>query len=288
MKLLRFGKLGFERPGILNSNGEIVDISRFTTDYDPSFFEEGRFDTLSSWLQENKDSLPVIPASTRLGSPITRPGKIICVGLNYSDHAKESGSEVPKEPLLFSKAVTALNGPNDPIEIPHGSVQTDWEVEIAFVVKKRAKYVEEAESLAYIAGYCILNDVSEREFQKDHCGQWVKGKSHDTFAPLGPYLVTVDEIPNVQNLDMRLDVNGERMQTGNTRNMIFKIPFLLSYISQFMTLAPGDIVSTGTPPGVGMGRKPPVYLKPGDVVELAIGGLGTQRQSVIAYTPLIH
>lgn len=288
MKLFRVGKPGCERPGVMNSKGDIVDVSDFTKDFDPSFFESNRLVALNAWMQENQESAPKFPLDQRIGAPISHPGKILCVGLNYSDHARESGSEVPKEPLLFSKATTALNGPYDPIEIPRDSIKTDWEVELAFVIGKRAKYVEEAEAMSYIAGFCLMNDVSEREFQKDHCGQWIKGKSHDTFAPVGPFLATPDEIPDPQNLAMRLDVNGQRMQTGNTRNMIFRVAFLLSYISRFMTLAPGDIVSTGTPPGVGMGRKPEVYLKPGDVIELEIEGLGRQRQQVIAYSPSIR
>ncbi len=282
MKLVRFGDPNQESPGVISSSGDIIDVSSFTDDFDPRFFELNGISTLTAWLQQNADSLATYPTSVRMGSPIARPGKILCIGLNYSDHAKESGAQVPTEPLLFSKSVTALNGPYDNIEIPRKSTQTDWEVELAFVIGKRAKYVEQSDAMSYIAGYCVMNDVSEREFQKDHCGQWVKGKSHDTFAPLGPYLVTPDEIDDVQNLAMHLDVNGERMQTGSTSNMIFNVTFLLSYLSQFMTLAPGDVISTGTPPGVGMGRNPQVFLKPGDVVELGVEGLGSQRQEVIA------
>ncbi|MBN2327326.1 MAG: fumarylacetoacetate hydrolase family protein [Candidatus Omnitrophica bacterium] len=284
MKLLRFGEINQEKPGVLNEEGEIVDVSSFTDDFDPAFFSRNGVETLSSWLQQNRDSLSTYPASMRLGSPVARPGKIICIGLNYSDHAKESGVEPPREPLIFSKSPTALSGPNDPIEIPRHSTHTDWEVELAFVIGRRAKYVDEEDAFSYIAGFCIMNDVSEREFQKEHCGQWVKGKSHDTFAPLGPYLATPDEIADVQNLNMRLDVNGECMQDGNTSNMIFRVSFLVSYISRFMTLAPGDIISTGTPPGVGMGKKPPLFLKPGDVVELSVDGLGGQRQEIISHT----
>jgi len=282
MKLVRFGDVNQESPGVISSSGDIIDVSSFTDDFDPRFFEENGINSLTAWLQQNEESLATYPTSVRMGSPIAKPGKILCIGLNYSDHAKESGAQVPTEPLLFSKAVTALNGPFDKIEIPRKSTQTDWEVELAFVIGKRAKYVEQADAMSYIAGYCVMNDVSEREFQKDHCGQWVKGKSHDTFAPLGPYLVTPDEIEDVQNLAMHLDVNGERMQTGSTCNMIFNVTFLLSYLSQFMTLAPGDVISTGTPPGVGMGRNPQVFLKPGDVVELGVEGLGSQRQEIVA------
>ncbi|MEW6233817.1 MAG: fumarylacetoacetate hydrolase family protein [Candidatus Omnitrophota bacterium] len=282
MRLLRFGESGKERPGVLNSAGEIVDVSTFTDDYHESFFEQGGIPSLASWFKQNEAAMPKVPNSVRLGPPVPRPGKIICVGLNYSDHAKESGQEVPKEPVLFSKAPTALNGPFDPIEIPRNSRKTDWEAELAFVIGKRAKYIEESEAMSYIAGFAVMNDVSEREFQAERCGQWVKGKSHDTFAPLGPYLVSPDEVPDPQNLAIQLDVNGERMQTGHTSRMVFGVKFLVSYISQFLTLLPGDVVSTGTPPGVGFGRKPPLYLKPGDVVELSVEGLGRQRQEVIA------
>jgi 2,4-diketo-3-deoxy-L-fuconate hydrolase len=282
MKLVRFGNPSEEKPGVLLDNGEIIDVYTFTDDFHSSFFEENGLENLEGWLEQNKDAMPRVGPSERLGAPIPPPGKILCIGLNYSDHAKESGAEVPKEPLIFSKAVTAYNGPYDNVEIPRDSTQTDWEVEIAFVIKKRAKYVPVEESRSYIAGYTILNDVSEREFQKDHCGQWVKGKSHDTFAPIGPYLVTPDEIDDVQNLDMKLSVNDEIMQQGNTKNMIFCIDFLTSYISRFMTLMPGDIISTGTPPGVGMGRNPQVFLKPGDIIELSIDKLGTQKQNVVS------
>lgn len=283
MKLVRFGEPNQEKPGVLLDNGTIVDVSSFIEDYSPSFLEENGIEGLRGWIEQYRDALPTVPPSIRLGAPVPRPGKILCVGLNYSDHAKESKSEVPAEPLIFSKAVTAYNGPFDPIEIPKDSHKTDWEVELAFVVGKRSKYIALEEAMAHIAGFTIVNDVSEREFQKDHCGQWVKGKSHDTFAPVGPWLVTPDEIEDVQNLNLWLDVNGSRMQTGNTRNMIFPVPFLLHYLSRFMTLMPGDIISTGTPPGVGMGKPPPVFLKPGDIVELGVDGLGRQRQEVIPY-----
>ncbi|RJP25812.1 MAG: FAA hydrolase family protein [Candidatus Omnitrophota bacterium] len=281
MKLIRFGEKQQEKPGILNAASERIDVSAFVQDYNESFFANDGVAKLAEWLQSNENAAPRIPNDARLGPPIARPSKIICVGLNYSDHAKESGAEVPKEPVLFSKASTALSGPYDPIEIPRNSKKTDWEVELAFVIGKRAKYVAETDALSYVAGYAVMNDVSEREFQAERCGQWVKGKSHDTFAPLGPYLVTPDEAGNMQNLAMHLDVNGQRMQTGNTNTMIYGVRMLVSYISQFMTLLPGDLISTGTPPGVGFGKKPPVYLKVGDVVELAVAGLGSQRQSVI-------
>ncbi len=282
MKLVRFGDKGNEKPGLLLASGEIVDASACAQDYNEAFFAEDGLNKLAAWLQDNESSAPRVPKETRLGSAVARPSKIICIGLNYSDHAKESGQDVPSEPVIFSKASTALNGPFDAIEIPRNSVKTDWEVELAFVIGKRAKYVEESEALSYVAGYAVMNDVSEREFQAERCGQWVKGKSHDTFAPFGPYLATPDEIADPQNLAMSLDVNGERMQTGNTSTMIFSVKTLVAYLSQFMTLLPGDIISTGTPPGVGFGMNPPRYLKPGDVVELTVEGLGSQRQTVVA------
>ncbi len=283
MKLVRFGEKQQEKPGVIGGNGDIVDVSSFVSDFNEAFFGDGGIGKLADWLKTNESSAPKVQAgSVRLGPPIARPSKIICIGLNYSDHAKESNSEVPKEPVLFTKSSTALNGPYDPIEIPRNSKKTDWEVELAFVIGKRAKYVAEADSMSYIAGFAVMNDVSEREFQAERCGQWVKGKSHDTFAPLGPYLVTPDEAGDVQNLAMILDLNGARMQTGNTNTMIYGVRFLVAYISQFMTLLPGDVISTGTPPGVGFGKKPPMFLKPGDVVELEVEGLGKQRQEVVA------
>lgn len=282
MKLVRFGRPRQEKPGVLTSSGEILDVSSFTREYNGAFFEEDGIAKLKAWLDGHAASLPVAPAGVRLGAPIARPGKIICVGLNYADHAKESNSQVPPEPVIFSKAITAYSGPYDPIQIPRHSTKTDWEVELAFIIGKRAKYVEEKDAMRHIAGLAVLNDVSEREFQAERCGQWVKGKSHDTFAPIGPWLVTPDEIENVQNLAMWLNVNGQRMQTGNTSTMVYPVTFLLSYISQFLTLEAGDVVGTGTPPGVGMGKTPPVFLKPGDVVELSVEHLGTQRQEVIA------
>lgn len=282
MRLVRFGDPQREKPGVLLTSGEIVDASGFVRDYDCKFFENGGIAGLNEWLRAGGQTAPKAPHGVRLGPPVPRPSKIICIGLNYSDHAKETNAEVPKEPVLFMKASTALNGPFDPIEIPRHSVKTDWEVELAFVIGKRAKYVSETDAPDYVAGYTVMNDVSEREFQIEHCGQWVKGKSHDTFAPLGPALVTPDEVADVQNLPMFLDVNGERMQTGSTGTMVFGVRKLISYISQFMTLLPGDIISTGTPPGVGMGKKPQRYLKVGDVVELGIDGLGKQRQNCIS------
>ncbi len=282
MKLVRFGESGCEQPGVLSASGDILDVSSFVKDYDESFFTDDGIRKLAEWLKSNQSGLPIVSSTFRLGSPVSRPSKILCIGLNYSDHAKESGMEVPPEPVVFSKASTALNGPYDTIEIPRNSHKTDWEVELAFVIGKRAKYVDEADALSYIAGYAAMNDVSEREFQAERCGQWVKGKSHDTFAPFGPHLVTPDEAGDVQNLALQLDLNGERMQTGNTNKMVYGVQFLVHYLSQFMTLLPGDIVSTGTPPGVGMGRNPHVFLKPGDVVELSVENLGKQRLEVAA------
>lgn len=283
MKLVRFGEAGIEAPGVLIDDKTILDISGFEFDINPDFFDEGWQDSLQRWIDtEGKNAPTVELAETRLGPPVNRPGKILCVGQNYKEHVKETGAKIPKEPVLFSKSPTALNAPNGEIEIPRTSEQTDWEVELAFVIGKRTKYVSEAEALSCIAGYTIMNDVSERSFQKERSGQWVKGKSHDTFAPLGPWLVTPDEIADPQNLELTLERNGKRMQTGNTSDMIFTLPFLISYISQFMTLAPGDVVSTGTPPGVGLGMNPPQFMQPGDVIELRIEGLGTQRQTVVA------
>lgn len=282
MKLIRFGESGQEKPGWIASNGDWIDVSAGFSDYDESFFTNNGLARLAEWTAENGSDAPRIDKATRLGSPVARPSKIICLGLNYSDHAKETHAEIPAEPLLFTKASTALSGPFDPIELPRGSEKLDWEVELALVICKRAKYVDESVAADCIAGYGVLNDVSERAFQKDQCGQWVKGKSHDIFAPFGPYLATPDEVGDVMNLDMTLSVNGEGRQTGNTSTMIFSPTFALSYISRFMTLLPGDIISTGTPPGVGMGMTPETYLKAGDVVELSVDWLGTQRQTVVA------
>jgi 2,4-diketo-3-deoxy-L-fuconate hydrolase len=276
MKILRFGEPGKERPGAL-VNGEIVDVSAFGQDFSEDFFATDGLDRLSKWLQTNT-SLPRVAAGVRLGCPIVRPSKIICVGLNYTKHALESNMPLPKEPIIFFKATTALTGPNDPLIIPRKSVKTDWEVELAVVIGKRTSYVEEKDALDYVAGFCLHNDYSEREFQLERNGQWVKGKSCDSFAPIGPYLVTKDDVGNYNKLHMWLKVNGKMMQDNNTDDMIFEVPYLVSYISQFMTLLPGDIISTGTPAGVGLGFKPPIFLKPGDVIELGIEGLGEQRQ----------
>ena len=280
MKIIRFGQPGHERPGIL-LNEKINDISSFSQNIDEAFFESGGIEQLRIWVEKNKNNLPIVTGNQRLGAPFQRPSKIICIGLNYADHAREANMELPKEPVLFFKSTSALSGPNDPLIIPRNSTKTDWEVELGVVIGKKSSYISEQEAADSIAGYCLHNDYSEREFQLERSGQWVKGKSCDTFAPMGPYLVTPDEIRDVNNLKMWLKVNGKTMQNSNTQNLVFKIHFIVSYISQFMTLLPGDVISTGTPAGVGMGMKPPVYLKKGDIIELGIEGLGQQRQVAI-------
>lgn len=277
MKLLRFGEPGSEKPGVL-INEEIFDVSAFGEDFGEKFFESNGLERLNTWLKDNTSKLPKVKSSIRLGSPFTRPSKIICIGLNYTKHALESNMPLPKEPIIFFKSTTALMGPNDALVIPKNSVKTDWEVELAVVIGKKATYVSTEESMDYVAGYCLHNDYSEREFQLERNGQWVKGKSCDTFAPMGPYLVTKDEIKDVNKLPMWLKVNSNTVQDGNTDDMIFNVPFLISYVSQFMTLLPGDVISTGTPAGVGLGFKPPIYIKAGDIIELEIAGLGKQRQ----------
>lgn len=282
MKLVRFGTPGMEKPGVYFDD-QIYDVSTFGEDYDETFFERNGLDRLQRWIKSNLEKCPKVDASVRLSAPFKRPSKIICVGLNYSDHAKETGAKPPVEPILFFKATSALVGPNDDLIIPYKSQKTDWEVELAIVIGKKTSYVSEQDAAKFIAGYCLHNDYSEREFQLERNGQWVKGKSCDTFAPMGPYLVTADEISDVNNLKLWLKVNGKTLQNGNTANMIFNVTFLVSYISQFMTLLPGDVISTGTPAGVGLGFNPPVYLKPGDVVELGIDGLGEQKQTARAY-----
>ena len=275
MKLIRFGEPGKEKPAVIIGD-KWYDTSSFIKDYDEAFFENDGINQLKDILDKNE--LPEINRSQRLGSPVARPSKIICIGLNYAKHAKETNAAIPKEPILFFKSTTSLSGPNDNIIIPKNSVKTDWEVELAVVIGKKASYINEEEAMDYIAGYCLHNDVSEREFQIERGGQWVKGKSCDTFAPLGPWLATKDEIGDINKLRLWLSVNGKMMQDGNTDDLIFNIPHLVSYISQFMTLLPGDVISTGTPAGVGLGFNPPVYLKEGDIVELGIDGLGTQKQ----------
>lgn len=283
MKLIRFGDPEHEQPGILRKDGKRLDVSGFGEDFDRSFFYNDGLNRLNEWLQLHQASCPIIPETVRLGPPVKDPSKIICVGLNYAQHAKESGMQVPAEPVLFFKATSAICGPNDNVVIPKNSVKTDWEVELAVVIGKRANYITETESMDYVAGYVLHNDYSEREFQLERSGQWVKGKSCDTFAPLGPFLATKDEIADPHQLSLWLKVNEELMQHSNTADLVYKIPTLVSYISQFMTLLPGDIISTGTPFGVGMGLNPPRYLKPGDVVELGIDGLGTAKQIAVAY-----
>lgn len=284
MKLIRFGKTGMEKPGIVIDNVH-YDVSGSGEDYDENFFATGGLGRLEKFLNQNKNTLPEIGNSIRLGSPVARPSKIICIGLNYADHAKETNAAVPAEPVIFLKATSSLCGPFDDIIIPKNSVKTDWEVELAVVIEKKASYIDEAEAMNYVAGYCLHNDVSERSFQLERNGTWDKGKGCDTFAPLGPWLVTKDEIKDVNNLRLWLTVNGKTMQNGTTSNLIFKIPFLVSYVSQFMSLLPGDVISTGTPAGVGLGMKPNVYLENGDVVELGIDGLGSAKQNVKAYQP---
>jgi 2,4-diketo-3-deoxy-L-fuconate hydrolase len=282
MKLIRFGEINKEKPGII-INDEYYDTSSFGEDYSEHFFETDGLSRLQKFIESGKDKLPEVSKNVRLGCPVTRPSKIICIGLNYADHAKETKANIPTEPIIFFKSTTALCGPFDNVIIPKNSTKTDWEVELAVIIAKKASYAEEAEALNYVAGYCLHNDLSEREFQLERNGQWVKGKSCDTFAPLGPFMATQDEIPDINNLRLWLTVNGKMMQNGNTANFIFKIPFIVSYISQFMTMLPGDIISTGTPAGVGLGMNPQVYLKDGDVMELGIEGLGTSKQNVKAY-----
>jgi 2,4-didehydro-3-deoxy-L-rhamnonate hydrolase len=282
MKLIRFGEPGREKPGVQLADGRRVDASEFVTDYDEAFFGSDGLARLARWLGHAGASAPEVPADVRLGPPIARPSKIVCIGLNFRDHARETGAKIPEEPIVFFKATSAIVGPNDDVVIPRGSEKTDWEVELAVVIGKRASYVREADAAECVAGYVLHNDYSERAFQLERGGQWVKGKSCDTFAPLGPFLVTRDELPDVGALRMRLAVNGETVQDGTTADMIFGVPFLVSYLSQFMSLLPGDVVSTGTPAGVGLGMKPPRYLGEGDVVELAVDGLGTQRQRLRA------
>lgn len=280
MKLLRYGPKGAEKPGLLDNDGRIRDLSNQVTDIDGSVLAPERLAALGKL---NANTLPLVEGSPRLGPPVAGIGKIIAIGLNYSEHVKESGMEMPKEPVMFTKAVTAINGPNDPVIMPKGATKTDWEVELAVVIGRKAQYVEEGHALDYVAGYAVMNDVSERAFQLERGGQWVKGKSFDTSAPFGPWLVTKDEIGNPQKLNLWLEVNGVRRQNGNTGTMIFGVAHLISYISQFMTLLPGDVITTGTPPGVGLGLKPPVFLAAGDVMRLGVEGLGEQRQEVKAW-----
>jgi 2,4-didehydro-3-deoxy-L-rhamnonate hydrolase len=282
MKLIRFGSVNKEKPGI-EINGERFDVSSFIADYNEAFFESNGLEDLKQVVEKNKEKLPKVGDDVRLGSPVARPSKIVCIGLNYADHAKETGATPPSEPVIFFKSTSALAGPNDDVIIPKDSTKTDWEVELAVVIGKKASYVAESEAMEYVAGYSLHNDLSERAFQLERGGTWDKGKGCDTFAPLGPWLVTKDEIADVDNLSLKLSVNGKLMQNGTTANLIFKIPFLISYVSQFMTLLPGDVISTGTPAGVGLGFTPNIFLKEGDVVELSIDGLGSSRQVMKAY-----
>jgi len=279
MKLLRYGPSGNEKPGILDASGNIRDLSAVIDDISSHSLNN---DLLAKLRQIDPNSLPDVQGTPRIGPCVGKVGKFICIGLNYADHAAESGMDLPQEPIIFAKATSAICGPNDNIEIPHGSTKTDWEVELGVVIGSHAKYVEPADALDYVAGYCAVNDLSERDYQIHRSGQWTKGKSCDTFGPIGPWLVTRDEIPDPQNLSMYLEVNGKRFQDGSTKTMHFDVATIISHLSQFMSLHPGDIISTGTPPGVGMGQNPEQYLKPGDVVELGISGLGVQRQQVVA------
>jgi len=284
MKLARYGERGAEKSAVLLDDGARVDVSAFVREYDEAFFAGDGVRGLADWVKARGASAPRIDAGARIGAPFARPSKIVCIGLNFRDHAAETGADIPKEPVLFFKATTAVSGPNDPVMIPRGGTKLDWEVELAVIIGRAASYVSEARALEHVAGYALHNDYSERTFQLERGGQWVKGKSADTFAPIGPYLATRDEVRDPQALPMWLTVNGESRQRSTTANMIFSVPALVSYVSQFMTLLPGDVISTGTPAGVALGMKPePVYLKAGDVVELGIDGLGRSRQAVTAY-----
>ena len=279
MKLLRVGQKGQEKPAALDKDGKIRDISSHISDLNPDHLN---FETISNLQNADLLSLPELSSSERIGSCITKPGKFVAIGLNFSDHAAETGAEVPSEPITFMKATSCINGPNDDIEIVSGSKKLDWEVELGIVIGKHTKHISEAQSQDHILGYCLVNDISEREWQIEKMGQWVKGKSHDTYGPIGPYLVTKDEIADINNLKMSLDVNGQRMQTGNTNTMIFDVNIIVSYLSKFMSLQPGDIITTGTPPGVGMGMKPQQFLKAGDTMKLSIENLGEQNSKVVA------
>jgi 2,4-diketo-3-deoxy-L-fuconate hydrolase len=283
MKLIRFGARGQEKPGVLLKDGTRIDASALGTDYNEEFFGNGGLGKLEAWLRTGAAAAPKVASTVRLGAPVCRPSKIICIGLNYRDHAAETKAEAPKEPVLFFKATTSLVGPNDDLIRPKNSTKVDWEVELAVVIAKKAQYVSKEEALQYVAGYALHNDYSERQFQLERGGQWVKGKSADTFAPLGPFLATPDEVQDAGQLRMWLKVNGEARQNSSTSNMIFDVATLVSYVSQFMTLLPGDVISTGTPAGVGLGMNPQVFLKAGDVVELGIEGLGESRQQVTDY-----
>jgi 2,4-didehydro-3-deoxy-L-rhamnonate hydrolase len=283
VKLIRFGDAGKEKPGVLLADGARIDVSACVRDFDEDFFVEGGLEKLKNWLSTNVTQAPRVSSSTRLGPPIRLPSKIICIGLNYRDHAQESSLEIPKEPVVFMKATSSLVGPNDPVLIPKNAAKLDWEVELAVIIGKTARHVKKQQALDFVAGYALHNDYSERAFQLERGGQWTKGKSCDTFAPLGPFLATRDEIADPGQLGLWLNVNGETRQDGNTSKMIFDVPTVVSYLTEFMTLLPGDVISTGTPAGVGLGMKPPTYLKAGDVVALGIDGLGESQQKVIAW-----
>ena len=280
MKLVRFGNPGKEKPGLVDVEGKLRDLSAVIKDIGPDQLGDA---ALAKLRKIKTDKLPLVKGSPRMGCPVAGVGKFIAIGLNYADHAAESGAAIPKEPIVFMKAISCIQGPNDPVMLPKGSVKSDWEVELGIIIGTRARYVSQKSALDFVAGYCTINDVSEREYQIERGPQWDKGKGCDTFGPIGPWLVTRDEMPNVQKLDMWLDLNGKRAQTGNTKTMIFSAAKIVSYVSQFMTLVPGDIITTGTPPGVGMGMKPPLYLKKGDVMTLGIQGLGEQRQVVVPF-----
>jgi len=288
MKLIRFGDPGKERPGLLLNDGTRVDASAFGSDYNESFFASDGLNRLRDWATKNAASAPRVSSETRLGPPICRPSKIVCIGLNFRDHAAETGAKIPLEPVIFFKSTTALVGPNDLLMIPKGADKVDWEVEFAIIIGRRVNYVAKQDALSYVAGYALHNDYSERGFQKDRGGQWVKGKSCDTFAPLGPFLATQEEISDPGNLKIWLKVNGVTRQNSSTANMIFDAAFLVSYVSQFMSLLPGDVISTGTPAGVALGMKTPEYLKPGDFVELGIDGLGQSSQQVVAFSEALY
>lgn len=283
MKLIRFGAFGKEKPGVQLVDGTRLDVSAFGMDYNEDFFGSQGIEKLRKWLNDNESDCPKVGSEIRLGPPLARPSKLVCVGLNYAMHAKEAGMTIPKEPVLFFKSTTAICGPYDEVIIPKNSQKTDWEVELAIVIGKKASYIEETEAMEHIAGYVLHNDISERAFQIEKEGQWCKGKGCDTFGPLGPFIATSDEIKNPNNLDLWLDVNGERLQHSSTSDFIFNVQEVVSYISQFMTLLPGDVISTGTPFGVGLGFNPPRYLSPGDTMELGIEGLGSSKQTCVAY-----
>ncbi|MEO8248784.1 MAG: fumarylacetoacetate hydrolase family protein [Burkholderiales bacterium] len=280
MKLVRYGNPGKEKPGLIDEGGTLRDLSKVVKDIDPDQLGAA---ALAKLAKLKTDKLPAVRGKPRMGCPVAGVGKFIAIGLNYADHAAESGLPIPPEPVVFTKAISCIQGPDDPVMLPKGSKKSDWEVELGVVIGTRARYVSAKDALNFVAGYCTINDVSEREFQIERGGTWDKGKGCDTFGPIGPWLVTKDEVPNPQRLDMWLDLNGKRMQTGNTKTMIFNIAKIVSYLSQFMTLLPGDVITTGTPPGVGLGMKPPLYLKKGDVMTLGIEGLGEQRQEVVAF-----